>query len=109
MTLKENNLSDNIIDISLRPEHVGAMSLEAEVVEVKRRETLERYGATDAEIEFLAPNYGDCQRVGLNAMTSADCRFCRSSTGTAWQRSCRKSRYCSNMRGTCLRPNTPPS
>jgi hypothetical protein len=70
MTLKENNLSDNIIDISLRPEHVGAMSLEAEVVEVKRRETLERYGATDAEIEFLAPNYGDCQRVGLNAMTS---------------------------------------
>jgi hypothetical protein len=50
------------------------LGLGAEVVEVKnrekRRETLERHGATDDEIEFLAPNHGDCQRVELNAMTS---------------------------------------
>jgi hypothetical protein len=34
------------------------------------RETLERHGATDEEIEFLCPEVGDCQRIELNAMTS---------------------------------------
>ena len=39
-----------------------------------RRETLERHGATDDEIEFLAPEdeNKECRRVELNAMTSRD-------------------------------------
>jgi hypothetical protein len=71
----ENDLSDIIIDIGLRLDDVTAMGLEAEPVTVDNREarraTLARHGATDDEIEFLAPyGDGDCQRVELNAMTS---------------------------------------
>jgi hypothetical protein len=72
----ENDLSDKIVDIGLRLDDVEAMGLEAENVEVRnreaRRETLERHGATDEEIDFLAPEDEDesCQRVELNAMTS---------------------------------------
>jgi hypothetical protein len=72
----ENDLSDIIIDIGLRLDDVEAMGLEAEPVTVDnrdaRRETLARHGATDDEIDFLAPydGAGDCQRVELNAMTS---------------------------------------
>jgi hypothetical protein len=73
----ENDMSERIIDIGLRLEDVEAMGLEPEVVEPKgsrqsRRETLEDHGATDEEIEFLAPEDEDedCRRVELNAMTS---------------------------------------
>jgi hypothetical protein len=65
-----------IVDIGLRLEDVEALGLEAEAVEVKdaatRRETLERHGATEDEIEFLAEPYDDgmYRRVELNAMTS---------------------------------------
>jgi hypothetical protein len=63
-----------IIDIGLRLSDVLSMGLEWETVTVenrdKRRETLERHGATDEEIDFLAPQYGECRRVELNAMTS---------------------------------------
>jgi DNA topoisomerase VI subunit A len=72
----ENDLSDKIIDIGLHLKDVAAMGLEAEPVEVRnrdaRRDTLGRHGATEAEIEFLAPEDEDepCQRIELNAMTS---------------------------------------
>jgi hypothetical protein len=72
----ESDLDDVIVDLGLRLEDIEEMGLEAETVEVKsreaRRETLERHGATDEEIEFLAPEdkVEDCRRVELNAMTS---------------------------------------
>ena len=72
----ESDLDDVIVDLGLRLEDIEEMGLEAETVEVKsreaRRETLERHGATDEEIEFLAPEDEDedCRRVELNAMTS---------------------------------------
>jgi hypothetical protein len=72
----ESDLDDVIVDLGLRLEDIEKMELEAETVEVKsheaRRETLERHGATDEEIEFLAPEDEDedCRRVELNAMTS---------------------------------------
>jgi hypothetical protein len=72
----ERDLSDVIVDIGLRLEDVVSYGLESEIVEVPnreaRRETLERHGATDDEIEFLAPEDEDeeCRRVELNAMTS---------------------------------------
>ena len=62
--------------LGLRLTDIEEMGLQAETVEVKsreaRRETLERHGATDEEIEFLAPEDEDedCRRVELNAMTS---------------------------------------
>jgi len=62
--------------LGLRLEDVEEMGLEAETVSVKSRETrratLERHGATEEEIEFLAPEDEDeeCRRVELNAMTS---------------------------------------
>ena len=71
-----NDLNDKIIDIGLHLEDVEALGLAAEPVEVKsrdaRRETLERHGASDEEIEFLAPEDESepCRRVELNAMTS---------------------------------------
>ena len=74
----ERDLSDVIVDIGLRLEDVISYSLESEVVDVPnraaRRETLERHGATDDEIEFLAPEdeNKECRRVELNAMTSRD-------------------------------------
>ena len=74
----ERDLSDVIVDIGLRLEDVISYSLESEVVDVPnreaRRETLERHGATDDEIEFLAPEdeNKECHRVELNAMTSRD-------------------------------------
>jgi hypothetical protein len=69
-----------IIDLGLRLEDAEEMELvdDAETVEVAekerdaRRETLERHGATDEEIEFLCPEVGDCQRIELNAMTSRE-------------------------------------
>jgi hypothetical protein len=73
----DNDLSAQIIDIGLRLDDVDAMGLDAEPVKVKGdreavRETLERHGADEEEIEFLVPEYEDepCQRVELNAMTS---------------------------------------
>jgi hypothetical protein len=74
----ENNLGDKIHDIGLRLADIQGMGLEVETVVVKnreaRRETLERHGATDEEIEFLAPEDEDeeCRRVELNAMTSRE-------------------------------------
>ena len=68
------DLSDVIVDIGLRLDDVEEMGLEDETVEVKnreaRRDTLRRHGATEEEIEFLAPEDKDCRRVELNAMTS---------------------------------------
>jgi hypothetical protein len=72
----ENDMSEKIIDIGLRLEDVIEIGLDAEIVKVDsrmaRRETLARHGATEAEIEFLAPGDEDepCQRVELNAMTT---------------------------------------
>jgi hypothetical protein len=72
----ENDLSGKIIDIGLHLEDVERLALESETVKVdnrgKRRDTLERHGATEDEIEFLAPEDEDedCRRVELNAMTS---------------------------------------
>ena len=72
----ENDMSDKVIDLGLRLEDIEEMGLEAETVSVKSRETrrgtLERHGATEEEIEFLAPEDEDeeCRRVELNAMTS---------------------------------------
>jgi hypothetical protein len=72
----ESDLSGVIIDIGLRLEDVERMGLVAETVEVRNRvarcATLERHGATEDEIEFLAPWDADedCRRVELNAMTS---------------------------------------
>jgi hypothetical protein len=72
----ERDLSKVIVDIGLRLPDVTAYGLESETVEVPnreaRRETLERHGATDDEVEFLAPYDGFCRRVELNAMTSRD-------------------------------------
>lgn len=71
-----NDMSDKIIDLGLRLEDVDEMGLEAEIVEVRnrkaRQETLAEHGATDEEIEFLAPSDEDedCRRVELNVMTS---------------------------------------
>jgi hypothetical protein len=72
----ENNLDDVIVDLGLRLEDIEVMGLEAETVKVEdrqaRRVTLAKHGATDEEIEFLAPEDEDedCRRVELNAMTS---------------------------------------
>jgi hypothetical protein len=72
----DSDLSGKIHDIGLRLEDVEAMGLDPETVEVRnraaRRETLARHGATDEEIDFLAPEdqSEDCQRIELNAMTS---------------------------------------
>jgi DNA topoisomerase VI subunit A len=55
----ESDLYEVIVDLGLRLTDIEEMGLQAETVEVKsreaRRETLERHGATDEEIEFLAP------------------------------------------------------
>jgi DNA topoisomerase VI subunit A len=63
-----------IVDLGLRLEDAKDMGLEAETVDVDsrdaRRDTLERHGATEEEIEFLIPEVGQCQRIELNAMTS---------------------------------------
>jgi hypothetical protein len=63
-----------IVDLGLRLEDAEDMGLDPETVDAKSsdatRETLERHGATDEEIEFLCPEVGDCQRIELNAMTS---------------------------------------
>ena len=72
----ESDLYEVIVDLGLRLTDIEEMGLQAETVEVKsreaRRETLERHGAADEEIEFRAPEDEDedCQRVELNAMTS---------------------------------------
>src|SRR5262249_19787959 len=72
----KHDLSDTIHDIGLRLDDVEAMGLDAETVEVPnreaRRETLAQHGATDEEIDFLAPEDKgeECRRVELNAMTS---------------------------------------
>jgi hypothetical protein len=73
----ENDLFDKVADIGLRLEDVEAMGLAAEPVKIKgereaRRDTLERHGASEDEIDFLAPWDEDepCRRVELNAMTS---------------------------------------
>jgi hypothetical protein len=71
-----HDLSGIVVDLGLRLADVEVMGLESEIVEVRnrdaRRETLERHGATEHEIEFLAPRHSsqDCRRVELNAMTS---------------------------------------
>jgi hypothetical protein len=65
-----------IVEIGLRGADVEEMGLISETVKVDsreaRRETLQAHGATDEEIEFLAPQdeEEDCRRVELNAMTS---------------------------------------
>jgi hypothetical protein len=65
-----------IVNLGLRLEDAEDMGLAAETVEIDsraaRRDTLERHGATDDEIEFLIPEdeTEDCQRIELNAMTS---------------------------------------
>jgi hypothetical protein len=71
-----SDLANKVIDIGLRLDDIEEMGLDAETVPVKsreaRRNTLERHGATEDEIEFLAPEDEDedCRRVELNAMTS---------------------------------------
>jgi hypothetical protein len=61
-----------VVDLGLRLNDVNELNLEAESVSFgntshsKIRQRLQRYGATNAEIEFLL----DEQRVELNAMTS---------------------------------------
>jgi len=59
-----------VVDIGLRLDDVEEMGLESEPVDVsgnwwKRKQTLQRHGATPAEIAFLEES-----RVELNAMTS---------------------------------------
>jgi hypothetical protein len=83
----ETDLNGKIHDIGLRLTDVEAMryanveagreaGLESEVVKVDSREarrvTLAWHGATDEEIQFLAPEdeRWDCRRIELNAMTS---------------------------------------
>jgi hypothetical protein len=72
----KTDMSGKVIDLGLRLEDVEALGLDAENVEVKsrikRRAKLRKHGATEKEIEFLAPIDADtkCQRVELNAMTS---------------------------------------
>jgi hypothetical protein len=71
-----NDVADKMIDIGLRLDTVEALGLDSETVKVKlesrpsRRETLYEHSATAEEIEFLAPDEGECRRVELNAMTS---------------------------------------
>jgi hypothetical protein len=72
-----NDLSAKIIDIGLRLADVQTLGLDAEPVKLDGdreayRKTLEGYGATEDEIEFLVPEDEDepCRRVELNAMTS---------------------------------------
>jgi hypothetical protein len=74
-----NDVSGKIIDIGLRLADVTRLALESEPVKLgkndsreARRQTLERHGASDEEIEFLVPEDKDeeCRRVELNAMTS---------------------------------------
>jgi hypothetical protein len=64
-----------VIDLGLRMEDIA--SLESEPVYLKKNQTrsamrwnLKENGATEEEVDFLAPKDGELRRVELNAMTS---------------------------------------